>query len=384
MRIKAHIFLIGCIGDPGMFSYEPFFTVNDVRNHIQNNSEAEELIVHITTQGGRVDDAFAMHDLLTTSGKKITTIGEGMVASSGTILLLSGTKRQLTKYSRVMIHNPYGSVEGDADQLQKAADEMQRCEERIQGFYADKTGTPASKFDKWMKEEKYMDADEALELGFVTEILEPVKAVALIHTTNSQNQNSLLMDFLLEAKKTLLEIKNQVFGAPKNLDLTDATGKKVVVETAKAEAEVGDPCSIDNQPAADGDLIIPAMNKTLVISNGKISEIKEVAAATDPEPAADPSKNVETEAVNKLKKELEAVNVKNGELEAKLKTQETDIKGLYEGIVEIKGHIKSNYKPGERNTTFNKAGEKKETGEEVDRVAEGKRKRLEREAAAKK
>lgn len=370
------------VGAPAnFFTFDDYFTPATVKNLLKDNSGAEVLYVHITSNGGSVNDAFAIHDILTNSGKKIITVIEGMCASAATIISMAGSERQMTQYSQLMIHNPYGLVQGDADELQKAADEMQRIEDKIANFYADKTGTSAQKFDKWMKEEKYMDAEEALSLGFVTEVLQPAKAVALINSNNHQNQNSSLMEFLKEAKATLTEIKNSLFGAPKNLDLTDAAGKCIKVDTAGSEPAVGDPCSIDNQPASDGEHIIPAMNKVLVVGGGKITEIKDAKAAD--EPAADPAPADDSEAVNTLKKQLEAVNKKNSDLEAKLKDQESDIKTLHDGLTEIKGAIKSRYTPDGRAINFNRAAAKPE-GEEIDKVADAKRKREEREAAAKK
>lgn len=384
MRLRAHIYLNGLIGDSGdFFSMEPFFTPTDVRRMLDENAGAEELIVHITSRGGNVSDAFAIHDMLV-GVKNLTTLGEGMVASAATILLLAAKKRQMTKYAELMIHNPMGSAEGDAEEMQKTADYLQSVEDKIAQFYADKTGNPVAKFDKWMKEETYMSAAEALDLGFITEVVEPMKAIALI--PKSKKQNSFLMNAFEEISakisKEFAQIK-MALKLTKNLELTSADGRKFTVDTEsntdKASPEVNNTVTIDGKAASDGDLIVPGMGKTLVIAGGKISAINDTNA-----PAATPTTPAATEDSPEVKALKEQLNQKDGEigtLKSQIASQETAINAINTEITGIKSQIISGgFKLTERTQNFNKSTDKEKPKNAFAAAAEERKARREEEA----
>lgn len=368
--MTSHIFLNGLVGAPqDMFSFEPFFTPEDVQREIDMSGNASTLVVHITSNGGFVNDAFSIHDKLSNCGKTVNTVGEGLVASAATIILMAGKKRQLTKYGELMIHNPFGRVEGDAEELQSAADEMQRIQDKIAQFYSDKIGKPAKQFQKWMDEEKAMSSDEALELGFINGILEPMRAVAMIETNKSHSQISPIMNFLTEIKNEIAALKNQIMGTPKNLDLTTADGRTFKVDTDKNEPEVGNTATIDGQPATDGEHIIPAMNKILVVNSGKISEIKDSGSvATDP--------GDETDEIKNLKEQIIARDQKIGELTAKVAETESAMAAVHSDIKMIKENIASNYVPKDRTQNFKRPDDK---AKPVNAFEEARNRRLERQ-----
>lgn len=362
MRLKAHIYLSGIIGENNdFFSMEPSITVNNVRGLIDEHAGAEEYIFHITTQGGSVMEAFAIHDLIA-GLKNTTTIGEGMVASAGTILLLAGGKRKMTKYSELMIHNPFTIAEGDADELQKTVDELQRIEDKLSQFYSDKTGKTAKEFDKWMKAETYMSADEALEMGFINEVVEPMKAVALL-PSQTNNQNSFIMNIFEKVRNEIADLKATVLGTPRNLDLTTADGKKFTVNTEsntlKNEPEVNNVVTLEGATAPAGDYIIPALGKTVSVVGGKITAINDTnawASAND-----DPNANQDSPEVKALREELQAEKAKNAQLASQVTAQEAAVNEISNEIVGLKAQmISSGFKPTNRAQNFNKSTENKD------------------------
>jgi ATP-dependent Clp protease protease subunit len=380
--MTAHIFLNGLVGAPTDFmSFDPFFTPEDVQRHIDENKNASTLVVHITSNGGFVDDAFAIHDKLTNSGKKIHTIGEGYVKSAGTIIFMAGTKRKLMKYADFMIHNPFGTIRGNAEELQRAASDMQRVQDKIANLYSDTTGKDVKQFEKWMDEERTMSADEALEIGFITEVLEPMKAVAHVTNNNSQNQNSTIMNFIAEMKSEWVSLKNQIMGTPKNLDLTLADGRTFKVDTDKGEPEVGNTVSVDGKSATDGDHIIPAMNKTIVVTGGKISAINETSDPGDEDKSV--AAGNDTSDVKALKDQLAAKDLQISALTGKVSEQEKAMAEVITDIKMLKSNVASNYVPKDRTQNFSRKSA--DDGQPKNAVAEAaeERKRA-REAANKK
>ena len=109
----ANIYIYGEIGygfQDSIASEYGYVTVKDVVKQLGSVGEAEEIIVHIHSNGGGVDEGFAIHDILRATGKKITTINEGMCASIATIILLAGDTRIATENSTTLIHFPTAGI----------------------------------------------------------------------------------------------------------------------------------------------------------------------------------------------------------------------------------------------------------------------------------
>ena len=156
--IEGHIFIQGeIIPWQDEASLWGAVNVKTVSQQINDNKEAEKLIVHIHSNGGDCDEAFAIHDILRTSGKEIETRIEGLCASAATIIALAGDTRTMTENSTFMIHNPimWGDG-GDADELQKQADLLRVYEDKIIDFYVLNTGSGREDIDAWMKDELWL------------------------------------------------------------------------------------------------------------------------------------------------------------------------------------------------------------------------------------
>ncbi|KKL50856.1 hypothetical protein LCGC14_2301340, partial [marine sediment metagenome] len=179
--IEGHINIYGIIS-PWQDSYaEDYGEVNlrQVDKQIQNNLDAEKLTIHIRSEGGDVDEGFAIYDKLVTHGKEnnvvIETRIEGLCASIATVIAMAGSIRSMTENSDFMIHTPFTWAEGDADDLQKYADQLQIIEDKIIDFYVAKTGAARDSIETMMKEETWLTSDQAKELGFVTDIITTMK-----------------------------------------------------------------------------------------------------------------------------------------------------------------------------------------------------------------
>lgn len=211
----AHFYIDSTIGDLS----EEMISSKHVSNFIKQNQSADELVIHINSPGGDVVEGFAIYDLLTNSGKKITTRVEGQAYSIASVIMLAGSVRQITENSRVGIHNPLlnsAGVEGmEADEIIKVGQEVKQIENKAADFYAKKTGLDISVVSEMMKEDTAMDANKALELKFVTEIVTPVKALAFFNN-KKQNQNNTVMT----------EVKNEVKTLGQKLDAFIASFKK--------------------------------------------------------------------------------------------------------------------------------------------------------------
>lgn len=168
--MKQEIYINGDIGG------ESKVNLDFVKNQI--SPDATELVVYINSNGGEVDEGFAIYYFLKDFKGTVTTIAESYVYSIATICFLAGDIRLMKPYSKLMIHNPWGGVGGDADTIGSYYKMLKDTESQIIRFYNDKTGLGKDKISNLMKRETYMDAFEAQSLGFSTGIIDSIQKIA--------------------------------------------------------------------------------------------------------------------------------------------------------------------------------------------------------------
>lgn len=146
---------------------------------------ADEITVHINSEGGSVFDGIAIYNAIRNHGAKITTRIEGIAASMASVIALAGDTRLIADAGFVMIHNPWTWTDGEADDLRKAADVLDKIGEQLAAIYANRLGKSAEEVKEIMDAETWWSADEAIENGFATGKFELVEAAAsnlsLIH-----------------------------------------------------------------------------------------------------------------------------------------------------------------------------------------------------------
>lgn len=321
-------------------------TVKTVSKFLEENKNASEIIVKINSRGGDVQEGWAIYDLLTNSGKKIKTIGEGKVYSIATIVFLAGTEREIMKNADGLIHPPFIppytlSDQYESDDLLKIAEALKQEESKILDFYVEKTGTPAEKLAEYMKEDTKLSAEDMLSLGFATKIIEPVKAYAYYKLKNNciMNENDVKtfgqkIDTILEKIKGLSRLP------AKDQTLKDKDGKEFKLEKESGYPTIGDKASPDGT-------YVMADGKTIVIENGVVKDVKELLAAkTELELA--------NEKIADLQKQLDAEKTKVSDAEkaksslvaaeASFKAKEAEVKGL---VTELQ-NLKNQWKPESR------------------------------------
>lgn len=234
----------------------------------------EERSVILSTLGGDLWEAWAIHDYIK-QNNLLDEIGcLGMVASSGTVLMLSAPTRWATSNSSFLIHNPWNMGMGDSTQFKKTADELEKSQIQLAAYYSEVSGRPVEEIQALMNEERVLSAQEALALNLITEIRD---------INNLQIQNEMTdkgLDEKLKAHEESLMQRIQNFfkgGAPapvKNAILQDVTGAELdfgdAVETID-DVEVGTTATVSGSPAV-GEYVF-ANGKTYVFEAGAVTQI---------------------------------------------------------------------------------------------------------------
>lgn len=145
--------------------------------------EAEDkespITMYINSPGGSITDGMAIYDIMNRISCPIITIGVGMAASMGAVLLSSGTKgmRYCTPNATVMIHQPLGGVQGQATEIEIVAQRILKLRKKLYSLLAKNAGVDFEVMAQACERDNYLEAEEALALGLVDKILDyPVKA----------------------------------------------------------------------------------------------------------------------------------------------------------------------------------------------------------------
>lgn len=320
-------------------------TLQNVIEQVKSLGNVDEYLVVINSGGGEVFEGYAIYNYLTSLNKPITTRGIGLVASIATVIFLAGNKRQLYDNTQFLIHNPWSATEGDATEFIKKAEELKVIENNLVEFYVRNTGNEADTISSLMQQDKFVSSEVALELKFATEILQPIKAFAIIKTKNN-NMSKIGKIF----KNAFAELKRA--GIVMNDTVTTADGMDLEVTMSGSEIAVGDEVTVEGQPA-DG-IYTLADGTEIEVKGGIIMSINKPSAATT-------EANNEVEILNVKKKELEQqLSEMLSELEA-LKSENALLKGenttMTEEVALITNHLrKLNIKSELPNakTSFNK------------------------------
>lgn len=128
----------------------------------------------ISSPGGHVESGDVIHDMIGFIRAPVTTVGTGWVASAGVHVFLAPPKerRVCLPNTRFMIHQPAGGMGGQASDIAIQAKEILRTRERIARIIATKTGKPFDSVASDMERDFWMSADEAVEYGIVSRIIE--------------------------------------------------------------------------------------------------------------------------------------------------------------------------------------------------------------------
>ena len=163
--------IYGDIGDPfdGVDASELLRLLSDAKG--------QSIELHVNSGGGSVFDAFAIMTALRNHPAPVTAYVDGLAASAASYLIAAADKVVMSSVAWLMIHNASGLVLGNASDMRKTAEELDRIDEAIASIYSKRSGT-GHDFKADMDAETWFDAPTALELGLVDEVEEAVAIAA--------------------------------------------------------------------------------------------------------------------------------------------------------------------------------------------------------------
>lgn len=223
---------------------------NLIRNKI-NEANGQPINLTISSGGGSVTEGMGIADLVANYPEQTTATGIGLVASIATVVLLAADRVKMTENAFMMIHRPWSYTMGNADELEATAELLDKMEAKLLNVYTSAVlkrrgyqNNLEDNITKMMAAETWLTAQEALEFGFIDEIVSVgEKNINMLPLQNSLNKFLNVPAALLTNKKED-DMGNSILEKIKSL-------LNGMDETEKVENVIEDEMKKEDEPMND-------------------------------------------------------------------------------------------------------------------------------------
>lgn len=134
----------------------------------------KDISIYINSPGGSVTAGMAIYDTMQYIKPKVSTICVGLAASMGAFLLAAGEKgkRFALPNAEIMIHQPLGGVNGQAEDIKIHADWILKTREKLNKILSERTGQPFEQIEKDTDRDNFMSAEEGVAYGLIDKVIE--------------------------------------------------------------------------------------------------------------------------------------------------------------------------------------------------------------------
>ena len=172
---SAEVFIYDEIGFWGV-------SAQQFANELKEIGNVRQINLHIHSPGGDVFDGIAIYNLLKNHPANKTVYIDGLAASMASVIAMAGDEVIMPENAMLMIHKPWGIQGGDAEELRKYADLLDKVESTLLMAYTTKTGKSEDELAAMLAVETWLTGKECVELGFADKLAEPLVAMASIQS----------------------------------------------------------------------------------------------------------------------------------------------------------------------------------------------------------
>lgn len=151
--------------------------------YLENQKRGQDINFYINSPGGAVDDTLALYDTMRFMSSPVATYCLGRAYSGAALLLTSGAKgrRYMLPHAKVMIHQPYGGITGQAEDIRIQAEQIIKSKLELNKIISLCTGQPLEAVQRDSERDKYFAAEEAVKYGLADEVLtEPPRSLSSV------------------------------------------------------------------------------------------------------------------------------------------------------------------------------------------------------------
>jgi len=220
-------------------------TPQDVITFLAEN-KGQDVTIRINSPGGSVYDGVAIYNLLKAHSGSVNVVVDSLCASIATIIALGGDNIKMNLGSTFMIHNPWTMSFGDAGELRKMADDLDKVRDQILSIYMTKFNGTKEELIAKMDAETWLSDSEALEFGFVDEVGESMRmSASLKHDVskyfNKQKENKMAEQTVeVEAEVVAPEVENQAEEILAEVATEEVVAEVVTEEVTEEVVEISE------------------------------------------------------------------------------------------------------------------------------------------------
>lgn len=167
---KAELYIYGDIVSDGYKWSDTDVSASDIINRLQGVA-AKSIDVYINSYGGEVAQGIAIYNALKRHKAKVTTYVDGFACSIASVIAMAGDTRKMYSNSLLMIHNAWTIAQGNAEELEKAAEDLKVINEATKQAYLSVVNISEEELTKMLDAETWITAEKAVEMGFATEVV---------------------------------------------------------------------------------------------------------------------------------------------------------------------------------------------------------------------
>lgn len=215
-------------GDADIYIYDEIgfwgVTAKQFISDLNALGDITHINLHINSPGGDVFEGIAIFNALKTHGASITVYVDGVAASMASVIAMVGNPVIMPENAFMMIHKPLCLVGGNAEDMRKKADLLDKIEAAMSSAYTQKAGKTTDEIAVMLADETWMSGAECLAQGFADQVTPAVKAMACIQSKRTE-----------EFKKMPESIRNMIT-KPSDRTPREATTTQAVTEPVPAPA----------------------------------------------------------------------------------------------------------------------------------------------------
>jgi len=181
------IYVYDSIGGEGIMALDVIKELSDAEGDIN---------VHINSGGGSVSQGIAIYNALKEYNGDVHVKVDGLAASIASVIAMAGNTVTMAEGSLLMVHLPWTMIAGNANDLRKEADVLDQHKETLIDIYASNSPLSREEIEGMLTEETWLTADEAYELGMITDVAGELKQAASVDIDRFNNAPNELLEIL--------------------------------------------------------------------------------------------------------------------------------------------------------------------------------------------
>lgn len=296
---KADVLNISITGGVGSL-YKNGYTLDKLI--AETKDWVNDIVVDLSTLGGDSFESIAIHDYLKTLPGKVTTRVIGRTASAGATIFAAGDEREISKNSGLLIHRGGTRTEGNVDDHEQSIQTLTEHDNLITSIYQSVTGKRKALIESQMKKERFMTAEEAIEWGFATKIIEtkqnPILNQAEMDTTKIKELLNVAEDDAIQTAIETMQAENTRLAGIVNQVEADKDAAKELEITNYIDAAV-----------TDGKIADEVKDKYITLAKTDFEAVKMVIEAAKPAPLKNHIEDTDPEKIEMTK--AEALKIRN-------------------------------------------------------------------------